>query len=402
MCTQTINRSQYEPDRYAYVKDCEDLEASRGIAWKLLHTTSDRLRLDVAVAAQREMYSWVGENQFRNQSLVDIVNEGSISDGSYHGILELVFRSDNADFSYSGVVSEGGRKLVEYHYHVPLETSHYTFSARGHSAVTTAYEGAVLADPDTAELVHLTLRTSHLPSETGACEAATDLNYGRFRLNGGDFLLPSETHLHIKDLNGVESDNWTVYSACHEFLGESTLKFDSAPDPAPQKAASSWEKTTIPAGLRFSVALAEDIPVATAAAGNAVKARLTTDLRSAAKKILVSKGTLVACRIVRIRRFYAGKDPGVVGMLVPLQVVELTLRLESFILPEAHRPVFAVIDLGIAGASRRPPGGLKTRPAELGPLNAIGRNQWFARFNHVGDDYVIHSGLASDWVTVDQ
>jgi hypothetical protein len=105
---------------------------------------------------------------------------------------------------------------------------------------------------------------------------------------------------------------------------------------------------------------------------------------------------------VRIRRFYAGKDPGVVGMLVPLHVVELALRLESFILPEAHRPVFAVIDLGIASASRRPPGGLKTRPPELGPLNAIGRNQWSARFNHVGDDYVIHSGLASDWVTVDK
>ena len=404
MCTQTITRSQYEPDRYAYVKNCEDLEVSRGTAYKLLHTVSDRLRLDVAIAAQREMYSWVGENQFRNRSLVDIVNEGSISDGSFQGVLELVFRSDNADFSYSGdsgEVSEGGRKLVEYHYHVPLESSHYVFSARGHS-VTTAYEGAVLADPDTAELVHLTVRTSHLPSETGACEAATDMNYGRFRLNGADFLLPSETHLQIKDLNGVESDNRTVYSACHEFLGESTLKFDAAPDAAPRKSATSLEKTTIPAGLRFRVALAEDIPVATAAAGDSVKAMLTTDVRSSANKILFAKGTPVACRIVRIRRFYGGKDPGVVGMLVPVKVVELTLSLESFILPEAHPPVFAVIDRGMAGASRRRPGALNTRPAELGPLNAIGRNQWFARFDHAGDDYVIHSGLASDWVTVEQ
>jgi hypothetical protein len=104
----------------------------------------------------------------------------------------------------------------------------------------------------------------------------------------------------------------------------------------------------------------------------------------------------------RIRRFYGGKDRGVVGMPVPLQVVELAPRLESFILAEAHRPVFALIDLGVAGTSRRGPGGLKTRPAELGPLNAIGRNQWFARFNQAGDDSVIHSGLASDPVTVDQ
>jgi hypothetical protein len=37
--------------------------------------------------------------------------------------------------------------------------------------------------------------------------------------------------------------------------------------------------------------------VATVAAGDAVEARLTTDLRSADRKILVPKGSLVACRI---------------------------------------------------------------------------------------------------------
>jgi hypothetical protein len=400
MCTQTINRSQYEPDRHTYIKNCEDLERQRDIQWKLMHTVSDRLRLDVAVAAGREMYSWVGEKQFVNRSLADIVNDGSISDGSFQGMLELVFRSDNADFSYSGEVSEGGRKLVEYGFRVPLEASHYVFSARGRS-VTTAYEGAVFADPETAELVRLTVRTSNLPSETGACEAATEMNYSRLRLNGADFLLPSETHLHIKDLNGMESDNWTAFSACQEFLGESTLKFDSAPVARPEKGAASLEQVRISGGLRFSVALAEDIAVATSAAGDAVKATLTTDLRSADRKILVPKGTAIECRIVRIRRFYGGQDPGVVGMLVPLQIVELTLRLESFVLAEVRRPVFAVINVNIAGASRGLPGVLSTRPAELGPLNAIG-NQWFARFNHVGDLFVIPRGLASDWVTAQQ
>jgi len=60
------------------------------------------------------------------------------------------------------------------------------------------------------------------------------------------------------------------------------------------------------------------------------------------------------------------------------------------------------VDLSLAGASGKRPGGLKVRPVELGPLNAIGRNQWFARFDRAGDDYVIHSGLSSNWVTVAQ
>ena len=39
MCTQTIDRAQYEPDLPVFVKDCEELELSRGTRWKLLRTT---------------------------------------------------------------------------------------------------------------------------------------------------------------------------------------------------------------------------------------------------------------------------------------------------------------------------------------------------------------------------
>ena len=55
----------------------------------------------------------------------------------------------------------------------------------------------------------------------------------------------------------------------------------------------------------------------------------------------------------------------------------------------------------IVAGGRRPVGRERYRvPAELGPLNAMGRNQWFANFNNAGDDYVIKSGLASGWMTV--
>jgi hypothetical protein len=44
---------------------------------------------------------------------------------------------------------------------------------------------------------------------------------------------------------------------------------------------------------------------------------------------------------------------------------------------------------------------LAQRPMmELGPLNAMGRSQWFANFPRAGDDCVIKSGSESNWVTV--
>jgi len=76
MCTQTINRSVYEPvRREVEVKDCGDPRRSDETGGRLVRTMADRVRLDVGVAAQGEIYSWVGENRFRNRSL-SIVNEG--------------------------------------------------------------------------------------------------------------------------------------------------------------------------------------------------------------------------------------------------------------------------------------------------------------------------------------
>jgi hypothetical protein len=178
------------------------------------------------------------------------------------------------------------------------------------------------------------------------------MNYTRFRLNGADFLLPSETRLDIKNLSGVETTNRTVYSACHEFLGESTVKFEAPPDAPAQKAAAPRAETPIPAGLGFGLALAEDIHVATAAAGETVQAVLTTDLRDQAKKVLVPNHTPALCRILRIRRYYYGKDAGKPGMQVPLQRLELLLRLEGFALHDGHRPVFAK-PAAAADASRK-------------------------------------------------
>src|SRR5579871_5214955 len=63
LCTQTIDRSQFEPDRAVHIPNCEELQFSRDTRWKPVLTTADRLRLDVGIAEKREIYSWVGENQ---------------------------------------------------------------------------------------------------------------------------------------------------------------------------------------------------------------------------------------------------------------------------------------------------------------------------------------------------
>ena len=109
---------------------------------------------------------------------------------------------------------------------MPFEKSRYSIGNKlGRDIV--AYDGTFLVDPSTVDLVRLSVRADGLPAELKACEAITTLDYGRVRLNNTEFLLPSDVSLQIVYADGGESENRTVFSGCHEFLGESSLNFDT-------------------------------------------------------------------------------------------------------------------------------------------------------------------------------
>src|SRR5580658_1273107 len=135
ICTQTIDRSQYEPTVGSAGRPCEPYARKQ-----LRLTTSDRLRLDVAVSAGREMYSWVGESRFEDRSLFQLVRNGALSTGSFASFLMLIFRDDEASFSYKGEVAEDGLQLAEFEFRVPVQSSHYIYTGAG-SGVTTGYFG---------------------------------------------------------------------------------------------------------------------------------------------------------------------------------------------------------------------------------------------------------------------
>jgi hypothetical protein len=401
LCTQTVDRSQYEPSGIAGMANCEELDRLRGTRYVPVRTTSDRLRLDVGVARGNEAYSWVGENRFGDRALFDIVKEGALSTGYFHGFLGLVFRSDHAEFSFVGEKTVDGRKLLEYGFEVPLDASHYVFRTGG-KAYTTAYGGTILADAEAAELVELAVRTHDMPPETNTCEISNAMKYARWRVNDADFLLPTETTMRIRDGNAVESLNRTVYTGCHEFLGESTVHFGAPTDENPKAAAKPAEAQPaepFPSGLQFTVHLTQNIDVATAAAGDPVKAVLDTDLMDG-KKPLARKGTPVSCRIQLIRRYYHAPSSRTVGTYEPVARLELLLRLEGLAGPAGLRPITARPFRPPSNPLPRRAGTLSQRPMSLGSFSAMDKNTWSARFENAGDDYVIKSGLAMQWMTM--
>jgi len=143
MCTETIDRTTFQPKKKVTKRQfrplgldpkeptpvrlvsCDEIAALRKKAdWQVLKDASDRLRLDVAVATDSEMFSWAGENRFNDRGLADLVRRGATSTGAFGSFLASIFGTDfesnAANFTGKGEVNVEGRALVAFDFRVPL------------------------------------------------------------------------------------------------------------------------------------------------------------------------------------------------------------------------------------------------------------------------------------------
>ncbi len=332
----------------------------------------------------------MGDNRFDNRGLFDLVSQGAISSGSFSSLLVSIFGEDRASFSYDGDVTVDGRLLAEFGFRIPLEKSNYLylFGRERRQHVRTAADGTFLADTKTFDLARLAVRHL-LPPEADACETQQTLDYGRVSLGGSGFLLATEGRLNILSL-GDEMENHMVYSACHEFAGQSVLTFDP-PVEASQtvlgKSGPAIPEFALPSGLPFKLAFTEPIDTAAAAAGDSIRARLTTAIRDRTSGVLVPAGAMVSGRITKAEHLYQ-----------PNKSFVLAIRLEAVMVGGMSRPIKAAQD---SGARRFAKSGRLTQRIDLGLLLAT-QDRDIAIFDFPGAsaNYVIKSGMVSSWLTV--
>jgi hypothetical protein len=384
LCTQTVDRQRFEPDKGFDVTGCPlDRDSPRKPIYLV---ESDRLRLDVTVAKNAEIFSWVGENHFAERSLWDFVSEGVLSNGTFYSFLSMIFLGDPTEFFYNGDVISSGRKLMEFGYLVPAEASHYRFGDRDSSKWwTTAYEGTVQVDPETGDLVRLVVRSTNLPKETGECQLETALTYTTIHLNQSAFLLPSETILKTLAVSGVEQANRTVYSNCHEFLGESTISFSDPPALSPARLMKATPAALrLPEGTAFSLELEQDIDMRSAAAGDPVKARLRKAIQTPG--LFIPQGTLVNGRILKYREYYRP------------QATYVAIRFDSFQLSGGPQAFLADCK---APGNNPPVRSVRQQGQSLGTLSSMSEHNIAAYvYRNQKFPVVLRRGLQSNWITI--
>jgi hypothetical protein len=346
----------------------------------------------VAVAEGREIVSWVGAGKFDSRRFDEIVGEGPTGTGAFGGHLVDVFSNEGTHFRYLGEKQVNGKSVLQYRFTVPLQASNYRIRGNGDWHLT-AYDGTFAIDPQSLELDSLELRTDQLPADTGMCEASTKLEYQHIRIGDGDFLLPRQSELQIVQSDARQTTNITTFSSCREYHTESTIHFDGELEAGSAQAAEAAATAKpLPEGLSVSLALTARIDTTTAAAGDAVSAKVTHAVRDPkSKAILIPAGAIARGRITRMRHRVGGPDDFII--LISFDALELNGKASPFFVK-----LDAIDQLERARAL------LPNRRGMRGPAAATanqGPETWGALlFPSMGNRYVVPAGYESTWRTV--
>jgi hypothetical protein len=258
----------------------------------------------VTVSQGRELHSWPGATRFDARDVDELIRDGPVSTGAFGGHLATLFGKPGVTIQYNGERLANGKTVFEYRYRVPLDASHFEIKAAS-AWHPVAYEGDFQIDPQSLELERLTIRTAELPSVAAFCQAATTLDYQRVHIGDSDVLLPRQSRLEILLKNGKEARNVTTFANCREYQAESEISFKAPVDTETTATRSTGRgRVALPIGLPVTLALAEPIDTATAAAGDPIDARVVKPVhRAGSTEELIPAGAIVHGRIRRVERY---------------------------------------------------------------------------------------------------
>jgi hypothetical protein len=380
-CQETIQREYLSPvNLNPRIKETCD----RPVQVELIRSSTDRIRLEVAVTEGREIDAWPGASRFDAQDVDELVTSGPISTGSFGTILTGIFDNPGTDIEFAGEKTVEGRRVFSYRYNVPFKASHYQVKLSGGMWWNTPYSGEFEIGADAAELARLTQNTGTLPVDSRMCRAETGIDYHYEKVGEGGFLIPQQARLRTTRPDGTATMSVTTFSACHEYMAESTIRFDD--DDVPSRAGvreAAKAGAAFTGGLELILKLAAPIDTDTAAAGDAVVATVAKAVvNPKSNQVMAPAGIRVRGRIVTARH-YLSADRG----------FDIGLEFDRYELNGVTAPFAAILLIGetrVGGAK------VSLRPVYPAGFNAGGVMSLHTKSARV----VLPAGTELKWMTM--
>ncbi|HEX4232619.1 MAG TPA: hypothetical protein VHZ07_28420 [Bryobacteraceae bacterium] len=302
MCVQTADRHYFRPDESVRSGCDHPLKHPD----KMTEFLSDRLRLDVAVSNDHEIYSWYGQQRFRNGAIDQVITTGPITSGGFGGFLRNIFLAGGIRFVYTGHFVLDGVPEDAFDYNVPLPCSTYAITTK-RGPIVVAFKGSFTVNSITLELTKLTVEVPKAPSDSKICYALSSIDYQMAHISGNDVLIPSDFDFKLENTAHLVTDSRFDYRSCRAFKGESTISYvisdDAASGPTPQVV-----KDPLPPNLEISVRLNTPISDRDSYTGDPVEGVLLRRIKLEHSGGTISKGAAVK-GIISELEFYREPSP---------------------------------------------------------------------------------------------
>ena len=137
------------------------------------------------------------------------------------------------------------------------------------------------------------------------CRARTRIDYHYTIIGGDEFLIPRDSQVDTLTANANETSSITTFSGCREYAANPSLRFDS-PESGSARQPALPAPALLPPGLSLTLALTDSINPLSAAAGDAISAKLTAPVRDPhSDQILLPAGAIAHGRILLMQHQYS-------------------------------------------------------------------------------------------------
>lgn len=278
-CVETITRRAHHPQYGFRPSNCAQLISAREqLSSPGILVWHDRLRLDVAVGKDSEMFSWAGASAFETSAMGDLAGTGAIGSGAFSSFLLSIFGKDADKFRYVGERDIPLGHLSTFEFEVPQAKSHYEYHLGNDASQIIGYHGSFYVVPATADIRRLEVVADRFPSGQ-ACRVIDTMDYTTIKIGSGDFTLPAVSTMDVLYATGDEAVNETHFSGCREYVGESKIIFDDPTDTASPAAAARAALKALPPKTRIRVKIDPPLDTENAAAGDPITGVVEHDVK---------------------------------------------------------------------------------------------------------------------------
>lgn len=267
---------------------------------------SDRIRIEVAFVGGRELFGWPGVGRFEDKDLDALVG-GTIGTGAFAGVPVQIFTSRLTKFAYKpGDETPADRKQrLRYEYEFPVIPNGSMVAVGSHRGVV-GFHGSFWIERATSHLLRLELQADHIPQSVPLEDLRVNLDFQVIHLDERDYVVPRMADQTMVSMGGYTAHNLTTFTNCHQFRGESVIKFEDIDGEVHSSAPSKF--VTLPEKLSVEAMVTNAVRSQEPAIGDAVQAEVTHDVKHD-HQVVIPKGAKLTGRIARLRFTNSGTVP---------------------------------------------------------------------------------------------